>query len=70
MDIKEQIEGAVSKITGDKDLQEKFKKDPEKTVESVLGVNIPDGAVDKVVAGVKAKMGAGKIGGILGKLGL
>lgn len=70
MDIKEQIEGAVNKITSDKDLQDNFKKDPEKTVEGVLGVDIPDGVVDKVVAGVKAKMGAGKIGGLLGKIGL
>lgn len=70
MDIKKQIEDAVEKITKDKDLQENFKNNPEKTVEGVLGVDIPDGVVDKVVAGVKAKIGAGKLGGIMGKLGL
>ncbi|MDO4318429.1 MAG: hypothetical protein Q4C48_09520 [Lachnospiraceae bacterium] len=69
MDIKEQITGAVEKITKDKELQAQFKKDPVKTVENVLGVDIPDGVVDKVVDGVKAKLGADKLSGLLGKFG-
>lgn len=69
MDIKEQVTGAVEKITKDKELQAQFKKDPVKTVENVLGVDIPDGVVDKVVDGVKAKLGADKLSGLLGKLG-
>ncbi len=69
MDIKEQVTGAVEKITKDKELQAQFKKDPVKTVENVLGVDIPDGVVDKVVDGVKAKLGADKLSGLLGKFG-
>lgn len=69
MDIKEQVSSAVEKITKDKELQAQFKKDPVKTVESVLGVDIPDGVVDKVVDGVKAKLGADKLSGLLGKFG-
>ncbi len=69
MDIKEQVTDAVEKITKDKELQAQFKKDPVKTVENVLGVDIPDGVVDKVVDGVKAKLGADKLSGLLGKFG-
>lgn len=69
MDIKEQVTSTVEKITKDKELQSQFKKDPVKTVESVLGVDIPDGVVDKVVDGVKAKLGSDKLSGLLGKFG-
>lgn len=65
MDIKETID----KISKDKELQEKLKKDPVKTVEGLMGVDLPDGMVDKVVAGVMTKMSTDKLGGILGKLG-
>ena len=40
MDIKEQIKKAVERISKDKDLQEKFQKDPIKAVEGILGVEI------------------------------
>lgn len=61
MDIKEQIEAIVKKIKGDPDVARNFQKDPEKTIESLSGVNIPDGALDKVVSGVKAKLAAGSV---------
>lgn len=60
MDIKEQITGMVEKVTSDKELMELFKKDPVKAVEKVLGVDLPDDVVEKVVSGVKAKMTADK----------
>lgn len=37
MDIKEQITKAVEKISKDEKLQEQFKKDPVKALESALG---------------------------------
>lgn len=63
MDIKEKISEIVEKITKDKSLVEGFKKDPVKTVESVAGIDLPDGVVDKVVDAVKTKISADKVSG-------
>jgi uncharacterized protein YpuA (DUF1002 family) len=68
MDIKEQITTAVEKITKDEKLQEQFKKEPVKTVEQVLGVDLPDDTVNKIVDGVKAKLSVDKAGDLLGAL--
>ncbi len=68
MDIKAKIEEIVEKITKDKDLKEQFQKDPIKAVESVIGVDLPDGAADKIVAGVKAKLTGDKLSGAADKL--
>ncbi|MCQ2418650.1 MAG: hypothetical protein MJ085_02585 [Clostridia bacterium] len=68
MDIKAKITEIVEKIKGDPKLMENFKKDPEKTIEGVAGVNIPDGMADKIVDGVKAKLAGDKISDGLKKL--
>jgi len=74
IDIKEKIEELVKKISGDKATQDSFKKDPVKTVEKLLGIDLPDEQINQIVAGIKAKLGgdglagiAEKLGGILGK---
>jgi len=63
-DIKDQITKVVDKVTKDEKLMDQFKKDPVKAVESVLGVDLPDDVVKKVVDGVKAKISVDKLGGI------
>ena len=68
MDIKAQITTVVEKITNDKELQELFKKDPVKAVEKVLGVDLPDDVVNKVVDGVKAKLSVDKAAGVVDSL--
>ena len=68
LDIKEKIEDIVKKIKGDKDLGEKFQKDPTKTVEGLIGVDLPDDQVNAVVEGVKGKIKLDKLGGKLGGL--
>ena len=68
MDIKAKVEEIVQKITKDKDLQAQFQKEPVKAVEKVLGVDLPDDVVEKVVAGVKAKITGDKISGAAGAL--
>ena len=68
MDIKEQIESIVGKIQKDKSLQAQFKKDPIKAVEKLLGVDLPDDAVEKIVAGVSAKLSLDDISGVVGNL--
>lgn len=66
-DVKETIDQVVDKAKNDPKFMEKLQKDPEKTIEGVIGVDIPDGAVDKVLAGIKGKIALDKLGG-LGKL--
>ena len=68
MDIKEQVTKAVDKITKDKKLQEQFQKEPVKALESVLGVDLPDGVVDLVVQGVKEKIATDKVFGAMDSL--
>ncbi|MGN1159998.1 MAG: hypothetical protein ACI4SE_07345 [Lachnospiraceae bacterium] len=68
MDIKKQITEAVEKITKDDKLQDQFKKDPIKTVEKVVGVDIPDDVVEKIVEGVKGKINMDKVSDALGSL--
>lgn len=68
MDVKEQVTKAVDKIAKDKKLQEQFQKEPVKALESALGVNLPDGVVEQVVQGVKAKLMADKMSGAVDSL--
>ena len=68
MDIKAQITTMVEKITKDQKLQEQFKKDPVKAVEQVLGVDLPDDAVNKIIDGVKAKISVDKASGVVDSL--
>lgn len=68
MDIKAKITELVEKIKSDKKLQAQFKEDPIKAVESLLGVDLPDDMVEKVVDGVKAKLTADKLSDGLGAL--
>ena len=56
MDIKEKINEMVEKVKGDPSLMDQFQKDPVKTVEKILGVDLPDDIVKKVADGVKAKI--------------
>ena len=71
MDIKAKIDEVVNKEKSDKNFAEKFKNDPVKAVEGVLGVDLPDDVVNNVVNGVKAKIGIGNlkdgIGSLFGK---
>jgi len=68
MDIKGKIEEISAKIKNDPALAEQFKKEPIKAVEKVLGVDLPDDVVAKVVDGVKAKLTADNAKGALGSL--
>ena len=64
MDIKEQIEKIVEKVQKDDVLRAQFKEDPIKAVEKVLGVDLPDDVIEKIVAGVKAKISIDKVSDI------
>ena len=69
MDIKAKIDELVQKIKGDKGLTEKFVKEPVKTVEGLLGVDLPEEQAKPLVDGIKAKLNLDDVGSKLGGLG-
>ena len=68
MDIKAKIEAIVEKIQKDPALLKKFNTEPVKVVEELVGIDLPDELVKKVVEGVKAKITMDKVGDALGAL--
>lgn len=66
MDIKAKIDEVVNKVKSDEDFANKFKSEPVKAVEDVVGVDLPDDVINNVIEGVKAKI---NVGGIADKLG-
>ena len=75
MDIKEKIEELVEKIKNDKDLASKIPRGndfenqhPIGTVEKLLGVDLPNDQIEKLVEGIQAKISLDKLGGMLGGL--
>lgn len=67
-DVKAKVEEAVQKLQNDPALLEKFQKEPIKTVEGILGIDLPDEQLQPLVTGIKAKLTAGNIGDALGGL--
>lgn len=68
MDIKAKITELVNKIQKDPKLAAKFQKNPVATIEGLLGVDLPDEQLNKIVDGIKAKISFDKLGGALGGL--
>ena len=69
MDIKEKIEAIVEKIQKNPAMLKKFNTEPVKVVEELVGIDLPDELIEKVVDGVKAKLTMDKVGDALGALG-
>lgn len=61
MDIKAKIEEIVKKLQSDKTLLSGFQTNPVGTVEKLLGVDLPDDTINKLVEGVKAKLGSDEL---------
>lgn len=72
MDVKAKINEITDKVKNDKDFAKKFKSDPIKTVEGVIGVDLPGDKLKAVADGVKAKISVDdikdKVGGIFDKI--
>lgn len=68
MDIKKKIDELVDKVKNDKDFGKKFQENPTKAIESVLGVDLPDEQINKIIDGIKAKITVDDIGSALGGL--
>ena len=56
MDIKELINKAVEEISKNSNLKDQFKEEPVKVIEKVIGVDLPDDVVMKIIDGRKAKL--------------
>ena len=67
--IKKKAEELVKKITSDKNLLKKFEKDPVKVIEELVGMDMPDDMIEKLIDGIKAKINLDKVGDALGALG-
>ena len=69
MDIKEKIEDLVKKIQKNPAMLKKFNTEPVKVVEELVGIDLPDEMIEKIVDGIKAKITMDKVGDALGALG-
>ena len=69
MDIKEMISSVADKLTSDKKLLKSFKSDSTSTVKKILSslkiTDLKDDILEKIVAGVKAKLNISNTAGIL-----
>lgn len=64
MDIKEQISKVIEEISQNPNIKEQFDKEPVKVIEKIIGIDLPDDIVMKIIDGVKAKLtmdGASKV---------
>ena len=60
MDVKKMIEKLIDEIQKDGKLGTQFKKDPAKVIENIIGKDLPDDIVEKIVDGVNAKINLDK----------
>ena len=67
-DLKEKVEELVKKLQSDPALLKSFEKDPVKTIEKLVGVDLPDEKLQPLVAGIKTKLAAVDLGGVLGSI--
>lgn len=56
MDIKGQINRIVEEVSKNPNMKEQFEKEPVKVIEKIVGIDLPDDVVMKIVDGVKAKL--------------
>ena len=59
--IKDKIDEIVEKIKKDDKIAQKFAKDPITTVEQLIGIDLPNDQIEKIVDGVKAKIKLDKL---------
>lgn len=72
MDIQKIISDVLAKLKGDEGLLAKVKAEPVKTIEGLIGIDLPDEQLDAVIKGVLAKIDiedvAKKATGLFGKI--
>lgn len=65
IDIKAKVEELAAKLQKDPDLLKSFQQDPVKTLERLIGADLPDEQLQPLVTGIKAKLAATGLGGAL-----
>lgn len=65
IDVKGKIEDLAKKIQGDPKLLKSFQDDPIKTIEGLVGVDLPDDKLQPIVSGIQTKLAATKAAGAL-----
>lgn len=68
MDIKEKIGEIVEELKKNPNLKEEFEKEPVKVLEKLIGVDLPDDVVEKIIDGVKAKLTVDNVSKVAGAL--
>ncbi len=68
-DIKKTVNELVEKIQNNPKLLQQFKTEPVKVIETLIGMDLPDDQIEKVVELVKAKIDLDKVSDMLGGLG-
>ena len=56
MDMKEYVNKIVEEVSNNPNIKEQFEKEPVKVIEKVIGIDLPDDVVLKIIDGVKAKL--------------
>jgi len=69
MDITKIVTDIINKAKADPALLANLTSDPEKTIEGLTGIDIPDGQLDSVVEGVKTQIAKVGISNAMDKLG-
>ena len=64
--ILEKVNEVVDKLKSDDKLRAQFMKEPGKSLEQILGVDLPDDVIEKIVNAVKANLTAEDIGDLVG----
>ena len=62
------IENLIEEIQKDGKLGAQFEKEPVKVIEGIIGKDLPDEIVEKIIDGVKAKIAMEKVGDALDML--
>lgn len=68
-DLKKTVNELVEKIQNNPKLLQQFKTEPVKVIETLIGMDLPDDQIEKVVELVKAKIDLDKVGDLLGGIG-
>ena len=55
-DLKKYVDKVVSKVKKDKNFAKKFKTEPIKAVEEVIGIDLPDEVIEKIITVAKTKI--------------
>ena len=63
------VDKVAKKLLKDKNLMKKFENNPAAIIEDLVGVDLPNDLVNKLIKGIKAKITAEQVGDVLEGIG-